>query len=92
MTYPKDTFYPQAFDGPNTESRFLGRFCDNRGRFTITTSGSSLFLIYKTSRDTAKHDFQIIYETENVVESRKSYFSFDCCFCFLPFLRFFSFK
>ncbi|XP_078332359.1 uncharacterized protein LOC144625438 isoform X3 [Crassostrea virginica] len=61
--------YIEAFDGPNTESRFLGRFCDNTGRFTITTSGSSLFLIYKTSRDTAKHDFQIIYETENVVES-----------------------
>lgn len=45
----------------------MGRFCNNRGRFTITSAGSSLYFLYRTSRNTSEHDFQIIYETEKAL-------------------------
>ncbi|XP_052705082.1 uncharacterized protein LOC128180917 isoform X1 [Crassostrea angulata] len=59
--------YIEIFDGSNTDAPFLGRFCNNRGRFTITSAGSSLYFLYRTSRNTSEHDFQIIYETEKAL-------------------------
>lgn len=64
--------YIEIFDGSTKEAPFLGRYCDNKGRFTITSAGSSLYFIYRTSRDTTKHDFQIIYETEKAVEDPRA--------------------
>lgn len=64
------SLFPQIFDGPDTESPFLGRHCTSRPRFTINSKGNSLFLIYRTSRNTAKHDFQMVYRTEKSVEDR----------------------
>ncbi|XP_048726962.2 uncharacterized protein LOC125645465 isoform X2 [Ostrea edulis] len=63
-----DETYIEIFDGPDTESPFLGRHCTSRPRFTINSKGNSLFLIYRTSRNTAKHDFQMVYRTEKSVE------------------------
>uniref|UniRef100_K1RT07 Lysyl oxidase-like protein 2 n=1 Tax=Magallana gigas TaxID=29159 RepID=K1RT07_MAGGI len=52
------------FDGSNKDAPFLGRFCHNKGNFTINSSGSSLYFVYQTSRDSTKQDFQLIYETK----------------------------
>ncbi|XP_062591116.1 uncharacterized protein LOC134252644 [Saccostrea cucullata] len=65
---PCDDTYLEVFNGPGPESPFIGRYCNNRLRFTVTSTGDSLFIIYKTSRNTSNHDFQVIYESEKSVE------------------------
>ncbi|XP_019919461.2 uncharacterized protein [Magallana gigas] len=54
----------EIFDGSNKDAPFLGRFCHNKGNFTINSSGSSLYFVYQTSRDSTKQDFQLIFETK----------------------------
>lgn len=63
--------YFQIFDGSNKDAPFLGRFCHNKGNFTINSSGSSLYVVYQTSRDSTKQDFQLIYETKEAERDRK---------------------
>lgn len=63
--------YFQIFDGSNKDAPFLGRFCHNKGNFTINSSGSSLYFVYQTSRDSTKQDFQLIYETKETERDRK---------------------
>ncbi|XP_061167096.1 uncharacterized protein LOC133175957 [Saccostrea echinata] len=65
---PCDDTYIEIFDGPDANAPFIGRYCGSRPRFTVTSTRNSLLFIYKTSRNTSKHDFQIIYETEKSVE------------------------
>ncbi|XP_048726961.2 uncharacterized protein LOC125645464 isoform X2 [Ostrea edulis] len=60
--------YLEIYDGTDMDSPFLGRYCGSRPRFTINSKGNSLFVVYRTSRDTSKHDFQMIYRTEKNVE------------------------
>lgn len=72
IIYIQNVFsYFQIFDGSNKDAPFLGRFCHNKGNFTINSSGSSLYFVYQTSRDSTKQDFQLIYETKEAERDRK---------------------
>ncbi|XP_061166786.1 bone morphogenetic protein 1-like [Saccostrea echinata] len=64
-----DDTYLEIFDGSDIESPLVGRYCGSRPRFTVTSTGNTLYLIYKTSSNTFTRDFHIIYEAEKKVEN-----------------------
>ncbi|XP_050362534.1 cubilin-like [Nymphalis io] len=55
--------YLKIYDGPNTDSRLVGRFCGNNHPKSYTSSSNSLFFLFKTDHSTGSEGFKITYES-----------------------------
>ncbi|XP_068628109.1 cubilin-like [Battus philenor] len=54
--------YLKIYDGPSSDSRFVGKFCGQRHPKSYTSSSNSLFIKFKSDHTMSTEGFKITYE------------------------------
>lgn len=61
----RKTSYFQVFDGPDTNSPLLGRWCGSDGPNKLASSGNSVTLVFKSDASYNEGGFILDYSTGN---------------------------